>query len=535
MGLAAMTDIWLPDYLRQAQSSVHYIDATGSSRGTFTGALRTNARGGDRLGATIRFTPHGGPVTVEASNRAILRSFLASLRGKQNRVYLSDGSYRRRGSMPTGELLANNTFANGIASWNTGNSALTASDRVMRVTATVGGANFYPSQTATAVQYAPYIFRAFATAGRDVAACRTYLDDNVSTGIIQSAQGLGLISSTKVALTTTLFALVFGDSTASTLTAGSYFQLPYTSISRCALVDAGMNLLQRSDEIDNAYWTKTNVTVTGNTNSAPDGLTTADLITETTATGGHYVNSTAVTVSSAVAEYSFSVALNGTRSWAFLQITENTGVTSAVVYFNINTGVVGSPSIGANWSNVRAYITSMGGGYYRCTIVARKTNAATSISAYFGAATADLTSSYTGSASQTLLAWRATLAQSSGATRQIQTTNAATSGTSPTGSAMHSKGWPISTNGLLLIDDQVEIQTSRGSELKILTAPVNSDAAGLAYMQFEPPLRGVPADNAPIIVHNPMGRFGYVGDTVTWDNDPGFWTSAACELEEAPA
>jgi hypothetical protein len=78
-----MTDLWLPDYLRQAQSSVHYIDATGASRGTFTGALRTNARGGDRLGATIRFTPHGGPVTVEASNRAILRSFLASLRGKQ--------------------------------------------------------------------------------------------------------------------------------------------------------------------------------------------------------------------------------------------------------------------------------------------------------------------------------------------------------------------------------------------------------------------------------------------------------------------
>ena len=39
------------------------------------------------------------------------------------------------------------------------------------------------------------------------------------------------------------------------------------------------NLLLRSEEFDNASWAKTNATITVNATTAPDGTTTADLIT----------------------------------------------------------------------------------------------------------------------------------------------------------------------------------------------------------------------------------------------------------------
>jgi hypothetical protein len=88
---------------------------------------------------------------------------------------------------------------------------------------------------------------------------------------------------------------------------------------------------------------------------------------------------------------------------------------------------------------------------------------------------------------------------------------------------------PVSTNGLLMPDDEIQV----GNELKLVTAPLNSDAAGLGYLQFEPPLRGAPADNAPVILHEPMGRFLFTGELVGWDHEPGIITRASAEFEEA--
>jgi len=107
-------------------------------------------------------------------------------------------------------------------------------------------------------------------------------------------------------------------------------------------------------------------------------------------------------------------------------------------------------------------------------------------------------------------------------------------GAAQTGSALAVKSLPASTLGLLLTADLFEVITSLGSELKYLTAPLNSDASGKGYLQFEPPLRGVPADGAPIIVHQPMGRFLYMGSFPTWINDPGVISSATFDFEEAP-
>lgn len=536
-----MSDVLLPLHLRQARTSIRYVDSVGVSRGLYTGAVRTAVRGGDRLAASLQFTSHGGATTDERSSRAVLRSFLARLRGRQNRAYLIDTSYQRRGAMPTAELVSNNTFANGTTGFTAdAAAALTSSDRVLRSTRTASGtSNCVMTPATTVVAFAPYVVRMMLLQGR----AATGTQFSIGAGSTASGFEYGSLPnpSTDYGMYTYMFVprstTAYGALQASPAMgpiAGDYFSVPYTSVSRGAAVDNGANLLLNSDDFTGSGWSKSALNVSANSIAAPDGTTTADSLIESSATASHFISQTA-SVAAAVEDISFGVALQlGNRQFVRIRLIESFGSTAASVYFDLANGLVGSIANGSNWLNTRAFIRPMGSGWYACHVVARKnTGAATSVNAVIGLATADGTDSYTGTGSNLNYAWRATLAQSSLPVRLSQTTAAATGGTSQSGSALHSKGWPASSSGLLLADDQFEVITSRGSELKILTAPVNSDAAGLAYMQFEPPLRGAPSDNSPIIVHQPMGRFIYTGESVGWDNDPGFFTSASCDFEEA--
>jgi len=534
-----VADLLLPPHLRQARTSFRYVDSTGSSRGLFTGALRTAARGGDRLAATIEFTKHGGQPTDERSSRAVMRSFLASLRGRQNRAYLFDHSYRRRGSFATSELLTNNTFPSGTTGWSAQtNFNPTAADRVLRLTRNAAAAAsnaLSPTAASTVVQYGAYVARMFTMSGRvgysaaNLSAGGNQYANEFGTGSVFTDYGMQSLGF--VPYSTGCYIGLEDQSTSGI--SGEYFGVAYASLARCALVDGGANLLSQSETFTNASWTKARSSATGGADTGPDGTATASSITEdNTASNTHGVTQ-AVTVSSAVRDYSITACLKAnTRTWAFVQLDD--GTHSARVWVNLGTGALGTVlTTGAGMANVRAFLVGLAGGWYAVSLVAQKNSALTTLNAGIFLSTGDATVTYSGDGTSNIRAWRTTLSQSSVPARLVQTTTAATTGTAQIGSALYTKGWPASTNGLLLADDQFEVITSRGSELKILTAPVNSDAAGLAYMQFEPPLRGAPADNAPIIVHQPMGRFGYVGESPGWDNDPGFWSSASCEFEEA--
>jgi hypothetical protein len=178
-------------------------------------------------------------------------------------------------------------------------------------------------------------------------------------------------------------------------------------------------------------------------------------------------------------------------------------------YFNVSTGAVGTTATGANWSNVRAFTSSLGNGWFQFSIVGKKTNAATSVSPVVFLATADNTSTnYAGNTSAFISAWRPTLAQSSVPVRLTQTTTAAPTGATQSGGRLYVKGLPASVSALLQTGDFVEIN----GELKQLSASLNSDASGLGLMQFRPGLISAPSDNDPVIVNNPMGRFYFVGD-----------------------
>jgi hypothetical protein len=72
-----------------------------------------------------------------------------------------------------------------------------------------------------------------------------------------------------------------------------------------------------------------------------------------------------------------------------------------------------------------------------------------------------------------------------------------------------------------------------GNQLNKVVAPVNSDAAGLAYLRLAYPQRTAPSDNEPIIITNPFGRFVATGNEGGYDFSPGGFSSHAFELIEA--
>ena len=84
---------------------------------------------------------------------------------------------------------------------------------------------------------------------------------------------------------------------------------------------ARTNLCLRSQEFDDAAWTKTNVTVTANAGVAPDGTTTADLCTVTSTAATNLVQATsAVTGTNCTASiYVQNVSRTGTNSSFFLR------------------------------------------------------------------------------------------------------------------------------------------------------------------------------------------------------------------------
>lgn len=493
------------------------------------GVTRTHERVGSRWAATFSWE------TLIPDDAARLRAFLASQRGGGNRFWVTDPSYSQRGSFSAPELFTNSDFSNGVTGWNQTNATLSAPDKEMRILATTPTANVQVNQSVSLTQYAPHAIRSVLIDGPQTAGLSIgrFIDGGgagqPAGADYGTSRGLGTLALTAGSGTAAnQYPAVFNSATG--FTAGAYITVPYTSLARCAVVDGGPNLLQRSDEFDNAYWTKSNSTVTANVGTAaPDGTTTADAIVENAATSAHYVQSTAVTVSSSAANYAFSVALRAnSRTWAFLQLQEATGSTSAVAFVNLSTGAIGTTSVGANWSSVRAFVTSLGNSWYRVTIVARKTNAATSITATIGAATADNTSSYTGTnALVAVLAWRATLASGGLPTRLVQTTSAASGGTSQTGGGIYLKGLPVSTSGLLLAGDWAEIVTPTYSELKRVIAPLDSDASGLGFLQFEPILRQSPANDAAVIIRKPMCRMLLDESTVRTSHRPGGFMSCS--------
>lgn len=130
-----------------------------------------------------------------------------------------------------------------------------------------------------------------------------------------------------------------------------------------------VNLLTYSEQFETPFWSRSNSTVSSNATVAPDGTTTADKLVETTATGSHYTDKSganAVTITSGVT-YTFSVyAKAAERTSIFLRGAWNTAGQGA--NFDLANGIC-APFGGST----SAAITSVGNGWYRCSVTATST------------------------------------------------------------------------------------------------------------------------------------------------------------------
>lgn len=182
------------------------------------------------------------------------------------------------------------------------------------------------------------------------------------------------------------------------------------------------NLLTYSEQLDNAAWNQSSMTVTANSVAAPNGTTTADKLIANTTNTYHQVSESVTTVASVV--YAFSVYLKmGESRYANLLMNNNGGFSAIGVDMQAGTIVTNSVSV----TQAVGSIQSVGNGWYRATVFVQA--ASTSIEFRITASNSANTNwSFAGDGSSGFYAWGAQVSAGSIAGDYTATTSAAVYG-----------------------------------------------------------------------------------------------------------
>jgi hypothetical protein len=190
---------------------------------------------------------------------------------------------------------------------------------------------------------------------------------------------------------------------------------------------AEQNLFTYSQDFSSADWTKQSVgqSVTADSVAAPDGTTTADTLIENSSGSNtpRWYQSKTIVGSLAGSTYTISCYLKAnTRTFGYLQL-ESQSVGYVIQYFNLSTGATSTLTTSGSSSNVSSSITSVGSGWYRCTLTATFPSG-TTLYAFIGIADSTPAAGYTTNGSS-IYAWGAQLEQRSSVTAYTATTSSA--------------------------------------------------------------------------------------------------------------
>lgn len=248
------------------------------------------------------------------------------------------------------------------------------------------------------------------------------------------------------------------------------------------------NLLTYSEQFDNAAWSKVAATIAANAVVSPDGSITGDQIVEDTTLSFHGVfqnfsatNGTAYTVTI------YAKAAGRTVIQGIPSISHLSTPTAGYVNFDLSNGTVT-----ATGGSVTASITSVGNGWYRCSL--SFTAQATSTSAFGWYAqnspTAGRGQNYTGNGTSGVYIWGAQIEAGAFATSYIPTVASQVTRTADSASMIGNNfaRWYNQTEGTMYAGFDVAATTSGGgmSIVSIATASTNGyllykglNAAGL--------------------------------------------------------
>jgi hypothetical protein len=152
------------------------------------------------------------------------------------------------------------------------------------------------------------------------------------------------------------------------------------------LEPARTNLALYSEELDNAYWTKSRVTISANTSGTtdPSGNNNADLVTQDAADTNGGVVLRSLTFTAASHTFSVFAKMNEVR---YINLAENVSAGSTRrTWFDLQSGAVGTTNAGHT-----AKIENYGNGWYRCSITFTALAIANSVFVYLSDADSSTT------------------------------------------------------------------------------------------------------------------------------------------------
>ena len=139
------------------------------------------------------------------------------------------------------------------------------------------------------------------------------------------------------------------------------------------LENSTTNTLLQSENLGSATWEKSLANVTVDAVDAPDGTFTADkLFDDNSAASAHSVNQPVAKAGSSI-NLTFSVYLKPLQyRRVHMWMSDNSAANRAEVIVNLATGtIVGDPTdSGTGWTPIRATITALPDGWFRCTLSA---------------------------------------------------------------------------------------------------------------------------------------------------------------------
>lgn len=541
-----MTDYILPDDLRAARAEWSSENASSAFTADTVNALRTSEiAGSDTLRVNVTWpTVRNSVENVIRRNRAA--AAIRRLRGQANRIWLPVFGYQQQGSFSCPERVPNPYFQdNSAAALTAGTGAsLSIHDRVLRVlrTSNTGAAStnlVRPTSALTVVADLPHAARCLVMPGRGPASTLYLVAGSSNFGSeyaagTAGAAGLLTLGFTPLGATTARIGLVQDQANAM---AGDFVEVAYLSLARCLEADNGANYLAQSEAYQQtAAWSVTRTTVSNNVVVAPNGATTADrLIEDSSASTSHYIAQN-VTGEAVAKDWGLTVCAQAdTRTFIRIVMRDVTTSEECYVDVNLTTGALGTAAVsGGSWTNPRAWIRDLGGGWYAATVVGRHANTNTALQARIMLASALGTVSYSGNGASRVALWRSVMSPTSVPQRVYgagTTATALPTGTPQTGTDFYVKGGDPSVNDALRVGDWIQV----GREHHSLRGSFNTDAGGCGCLELCETPRQVFALNEPVITRNPLGKYVRSEPSTSWADSPGRMTDVSAEFVAATA